>query len=100
MKKIINSKKYDTKTASLMAQDYADCAVNDFNYWWEGLYQKKTGEFFLYGKGQALSKYASHYGNCSDEGEKLIPLTIEEAKRWCERHASHEYEEIFGEVEE
>ncbi len=48
MKKIINGKRYDTETAKLIGSDgYSN--PSDFNYWSEDLYQKKTGEFFLYG---------------------------------------------------
>ena len=47
MKKIINSKKYDTKTAKEIGIYCASLSVSDFGYFEETLYRKKTGEFFL-----------------------------------------------------
>lgn len=102
MKKIINGKRYDTETADLVAQDYADCQKNDFHFWWEGLYKKKTGEFFLHGEGGAMSKYATHNSSGgSGWGEVIIPLSLSEAKRWAENHmCGDKYEALFGAVEE
>lgn len=101
MKAIINGKKYDTETAEFMASDSANCPCNDFAYWEESLYKKKTGEFFLMGKGGGLSKYAKSCGQNSWTGSKAItPLTLEEAKEWVENHANSEFEDIFGMVEE
>lgn len=101
MKSIINGKKYDTKTAKELAF-YTYLCPNDFRYLQETLYQKRTGEFFLYGEGGPASKYAVVLGqNERCGGEKIIPLTVDEAKRWAEEHIDgDEYEEIFGEVEE
>ena len=97
MKKIINGKLYDTETARELGMD---CFSNsrDFHYWCERLYRKKTGEFFLYGKGGPLSKYAVSTGdNGWSGGEKIIPLSIQAAREWTEEHLSaDEYEEIFG----
>ena len=101
MKKIINGKRYDTDTAtSLGADSYSN--TRDFNYWYEELYRKQTGEFFLYGEGGAASKYAVSVGQNSWEGgSKIIPLSIESAKEWAEEHLSADlYEEAFGEVDE
>ena len=43
-------KKYDTETARAVA-DYANNGNwRDFTHFEETLYQKKTGEFFLYGE--------------------------------------------------
>ena len=63
---------------------------------------KKTGEFFLYGEGGAMSKYTKSCGDNSWTGaEEIIPMTEEEARKWVEKHGDgDDYEEIFGEVEE
>lgn len=102
MKKIINQKRYDTKTAQERGYWENQYARNDFYWCAETLYQKKTGEFFLYGEGNAASKYAESCGNNSwTGGEKLIPLDYETARQWAEEHlTTDEYEEIFGEVAE
>lgn len=100
MKKVVNGKKYDTETAQFLAE-YEYCAnVRDFHHFSESLYQKKTGEFFLYGEGGPLSQYAVAVGtNEWSGGERIMPLSYEEAQRWAEEHLDgDEYEEIFGEV--
>lgn len=102
MKRIINGKLYNTETAKEMGIYYSDYARNDFDYYEETLYKKKTGEFFLYGFGNAASKYAkSAFGGGQCGGENIKPLTEEQAKKWTENHLeADEYIEIFGEVEE
>jgi len=49
MKQIINGKKYDTDTAEHLATAHCTENPNDFGYWRERLYLKKTGEYFLRG---------------------------------------------------
>ena len=101
MKKIINGKKYDTETAKLIGADSYGGSKSDFNYWEEALYKKVTGEFFLYGEGGAKSKYGIPIGDMWGYGEKIIPLTLSEAKAWAEEHMSVDnYESVFGIVEE
>ena len=102
MKKIINGKVYNTETAKKVASWYSSYARNDFHYYEEELYQKKTGEFFLYGEGNAASPYSRSCGQnewCG--GEKIVPLTFAEAQEWSEKHLDGEdYCEIFGEPDE
>lgn len=77
MKRIIKNKVYDTETAK---------AKGEYTYegYSESLYQKKTGEFFLY---------------CSRGS--TTPLTYDEAQAWAEEHLeSDEYIKIFGEPDE
>lgn len=102
MKKIINGKKYDTETAKKIGFSTNNLPYSDFTYCDETLYRKKTGEFFLYGEGGAMSKYSQPCGqNCRCGGSEIIPMTEEEAKKWTEKNLNtDEYEEIFGEVEE
>ena len=100
MKKIINGKKYDTETAQLKGT-FKCGNRSSFHYWKEELYQEKTGEWFLYGDGGALSKYSDSYGGNSWGIEKIIPFSESEAKEWAEEYLSaEEYEELFGSVEE
>lgn len=102
MKKIINGRRYDTDTAQKVAEWDCGCARNDFSYVEETLYQKRTGEFFLYGIGGPASwcAYACPTGGY-DGGEKIKPLSEEEAREWCERHLdADDYEAIWGEPEE
>lgn len=102
MKKIINGKLYDTDSAKIMAYYKSDYSVNDFHFYEETLYKKKTGEFFIFGEGNGLSNYAESVDiNLSRTGKKIIPLSEGEAKKWAEERLSVDaYVDIFGEVEE
>ncbi len=86
MKKIIRGRLYDTDTAKEIGCDsYSD--PGDIDYWEETLYRKKTGEFFLDGEGGARSGYAVCIGqNTWSGGEKITPLTYDEAREWAENH--------------
>lgn len=101
MKKIINSRKYDTETAKELGSVRFN-EGNDYIGIEETLYQKRNKEFFLYGWGGAGTKYSKRVGSnnwCS--GSAIMPLSYEEAKRWAEKNLSaEEYESSFGEVSE
>lgn len=101
MKKIINGKRYDTEKAEYIGEaSYSN--PGDFNHWTEELYRKRTGEYFLYGAGGPSSKYAVRVElNSWSGGEKLVPITYEEAKEWVEKYLeADKYEELFGVVED
>jgi len=101
MKKIINGRLYDTEKAKELGSDsYSN--RRDFHYWVETLYKKRTGEFFIYGEGGPLSKYAEAVGlNEWSGGERIMPLSYEEAQKWAEEHLDGDvYIDIFGEPEE
>ena len=101
MKKIINGRLYDTETAKELGNDsYSN--RRDFHYWSETLFQKRTGEFFIYGEGGPASKYAESVGmNEWTGGERIIPLNYEKAQEWAEKHLdADEYIAIFGEPED
>lgn len=102
MKKIINNKQYNTETAKKCGEYEPNLYRSDFNWFCETLYQKKNGEFFLHGDGNANSRYRRSCGQnewCGDE--KIIPMTYQEAQEWAEKHLDgDEYEEIFGDVSE
>lgn len=101
MKKIINGRRYDTETAKELGYYWNGLAVTDFSRIEETLYRKKTGEYFLYGEGGAMSKYAEADGTGWCGGSRIIPLPIEDAKTWAEEHlTADEYEDIFGEASE
>ena len=101
MQKIIEGKKYDTETATLIAT-YEYSTQRDFNYCFEELYQTKKGTYFMYGEGGPLSKYAKGIGNNTTSGScEMYLVSKEEAKEFAMRHLdAGDFEEIFGEVEE
>lgn len=101
MKKIINGKLYNTETATFIASYENHYMPSDFRYCEESLYRKRTGEFFLYGSGGPLSKYAEPYDNGARSGSAIAPLTEELAREWVENYANVEtYVQLFGEPEE
>ncbi|MHC1786147.1 MAG: hypothetical protein AB9880_03680 [Christensenellales bacterium] len=102
MKKIIEGKVYDTTTATLKAEWSSPGSWRDFSHIEESLYLKKTGEFFLHGQGGPSTRYAHQVEqNSWTGGERLIPLSLEEAREWGEEHLDgDEYEAIFGAVAE
>ncbi len=86
MKRIIEGKRYDMDTAEEVASDGYGQA-NDFHHWRETLYRTPAGAWFLVGAGGPLSKYAEATGqNEWSGGSKLIPMSAEEARSWCEEH--------------
>ena len=99
MKKIINGKVYDTSSAKEIGH-YENGLPTDFDYIEEVLYRKRTGEFFLHGFGGARTKYATSIGgNSWASGEKILPVSYEEARQWAEEHLDAEtYEAAFGAV--
>lgn len=78
MKKIINGRLYDTSTATQVGNWCNGMLPGDFAYYNEELYKKKTGEFFLHGKGGPMTPY----GNGGSFGEEILPLTRKKAKEW------------------
>lgn len=102
MKKIIDGRRYDTDTAKAVGSYSNDLGFNDFDFIRETLYQKRTGEFFLYGKGGARTRYSETVGqNTWAAGERIVPLDFEDAREWAEKCLSADtYEEIFGPADE
>ena len=93
---------YNTDTAKRLCSADNGSSCRDFSHWEEELYQKKTGEFFLYGEGGPASKYSRSCGQnewCG--GCDIAPMTEQQAREWMERNATaDEYIDVFGEPEE
>ena len=93
MKKIINQKRYNTDASSLVLEWQTDNLPADdpkhveFNR----LYRKSTGEYFIHGKGGAMSPYANiTRSGIVSGGETLIPVSLEEATEILEKHMTPE----------
>lgn len=78
MKKIINGRKYDTETAKEIGYWSNGYPCSDFNHCEETLYLKKTGEYFLYGEGGALTEYARSVCGGSTGGSRIMMEMFEE----------------------
>lgn len=102
MKKIIGGKIYDTDTATRIDVMSNNRSYSDFSYFSETLYRKRTGEYFLYGEGGPMSKYAVSRGDNSwSGGSAIIPLSYDKAKEWAEENMdADDYQKEFGEVSE
>ena len=102
MKKIINNKVYDTATARKVGTWCSAELPNDIQYVEETLYRKKNGEYFLHGFGGPASVYSRPAAlDGSISGEKIMPLSYEQARQWSENKLSAEvYESVFGAIQE
>lgn len=99
MKKIINSKLYNTETAVRVGA-WDNGEIGGFGYLSETLYRKKTGEYFLHGEGGARTCYAvaveeNHWSG----GEAIRPLSYEAAREWAQQRLDADaYQAAFGAV--
>lgn len=102
MKKVIKGKVYNTDTAKELGYWSNTTDRRDFSCIEETLYQKKTGEFFLFGEGGPMTSYAVASGtNSWSGGCRIMPMSYDEAKYWAEKRLSaDELEAIFGEIVE
>ena len=103
MKRIIDGKTYDTKTAKRICK--LPCAAEyDTDFYWHntGLYKSPAGAFFVAGEGNALSMWAETHslgGRIGGSGLRLI--TEEEAREFAEAAwlDPEIYADVFGAVE-
>ena len=86
MKRIIDNRRYDTDTATEIAEWSNGLGRSDCSNCTETLYRTSKGNWFLVGEGGGDSRYAVPYGNGRLGGEAIRPLTPEDAKEWLEDH--------------
>lgn len=97
MKKIIFGKLYNTETAKLISTYNSNDLPHDINDIVEELYQKKNGEFFIYGKGTNTELYVNDYLYCPN-GHYFYPLDEKSAMEWVSCYLDADvYIELFGE---
>lgn len=97
MKKVINSKLYNTETSTSVACWWNHYGRSDFNFEREELYRSPKGAWFIFGEGGARSPYAVQYGSVISSGEDIRPLTEKEALEWlCAKKFAEEAIEYFG----
>lgn len=98
MKKVIRGRLYDTEKAVLVGEFYDEAMPgNDLAYYREELYRKRTGEYFIYGTGNAGSKYSVWRGSTASGTEKIVPMTYQQAQEWAEENLPRNvYENEFG----
>ena len=99
-KQTINGKVYDTEKATLVAEVGNDAVK--LRSVVETLYRTSNGNWFMHGQGGASTEYARHMADCITAGERITPITEDEALEWCElnllqdaieKHFGHRIEE-------
>lgn len=96
MKLTINAQVYDTQKALLVAKA-ANKGAGKLRSTVEKLYHSRNGNWFLHGKGGALTEYAQQGSKTINSGERITPITEDEALDWCELNlAQAAIERHFG----
>ena len=85
IKKLIDNKIYDIKSAKPLATWENGNDDENFHYLGETLYQTNKGNMFLHARGGALTHLASRSGTSTGRGEEIYPLNLEQALEWCSR---------------
>lgn len=86
MRRIIEGKAYDTETATKLCE--LPCAANPGDFAWHdsALYRSPRGQFFIAGRGGAMSLWAEPApgGGCGG-GDGIRIVDGAEARDWMER---------------
>lgn len=88
MRQVIEGKVFDTSTAQLIHEWSSGHYAGDFHRQEEALYRTRGGVYFLHGEGGALSPWSVAVGDRRSGGERIIPMTAEEALEWAEEHGA------------
>jgi hypothetical protein len=96
MKLTINAQVYDTQKATPVAK-VANEGASKLRSVVETLYRSHHGNWFLHGKGGALTEYAQRRAETITSGERITPMTEAEALDWCELNVAQDaIEHYFG----
>ena len=97
MKKIVEGKRYDTETATLIGE-YGYGSHGDFERIHEELYRTKTGNYFVAGTGGPKTRYSVQVEqNCWSGSSDIYPLAKDEALEWAQAHLdAQEIEDEFA----
>lgn len=84
MKDRIGTLSYNTETAKKIGEYSSDLPTNDFGYYKETLYKKRTGEYFLAGYGGPKRNYFEIVNGkkVMQSSSTIKPLTFNQAKQW------------------
>ena len=97
MRAIIDGKRYDTDAALKVAAFSKGYDTRSFSYYEEGLYRTTRGAWFLAGRGNGLSPYARPFGDMWGPGERITPMSEQDARGWLEAHEEVDVLEVhFG----
>lgn len=102
MKKVIESKLYNTDTATLVSEYDSGPNRSDFTWWQEKLFITNKNNWFIFGEGGPASHYAQHGQNESWGSWDIRRVAEHEAYEWLESHNDIEAINLYfpGEIEE
>ena len=104
MKIIIDGLRYNTEAPQTVEVGEATGGsefVTDFNYWEASLYRTGGGRWFIHGEGGPMTRFAKPTAdNTMCYGEKIIPVTPQQARAWAERYLDADIVKWFFNVEE
>jgi hypothetical protein len=98
MQRVIDGKRYNTETATLVCGIDTGESRSDFRWEDTALYVTTRGAWFLAGEGHALSRWARAIpGGGSGPGEGIEPVDANHARGLLERHGRpSDIEKYFG----
>lgn len=97
MRKIIKNAVYDTATARKIGETECEYPVYSPMYEKETLYRKRTGEYFLHCYGGEKSNHRKRIDKKWAFGEKILPITYDEAMEWISENKIQMEQEDFYE---
>lgn len=100
MQFIMNNRLYDSASSTMIGENWN--GKTGLTCYCETLYRKDNGEYWLHIVGGAMTSLARPTGiNNLTGDEKIVSLTREEARQWCEHNLDAEtYISIWGTPEE
>lgn len=98
MIRIIDGKRYNTETATKVADVSGNCqSITDFKFDHTQLYRTTKGAWFIAGKGGPLSRWVRTVGDGYTGGSGIQVLDADEARALLEQHAEASVvEQYFG----
>ena len=86
-----NGRRYDSSKAILVGRYESPHNPGDFSAWEAGLYRtKQSGQFFLAGEGGPMTRFGRPVQGGIGRGEKITPMSPEEALAWAEQYLEPE----------
>ena len=101
---IIDGKKYDTETATFIGEigegvHHGD--RGDFRWWLADLYVTERGNFFMDGRGNAMSPFREAASPSSwTNGSGIKALDPQKALSYCEKYLGADIYEQYFDIEE
>ena len=97
MRRIINGKRYDTETATMVADVGSSGYISrtDFRYDNSKLYRTAKGRWFIAGSGGPMSRWAQSVGNGRTSGSGILPIGESDAREMLENRGETEALETY-----